>query len=255
MKLFFNKFYLYIVCIFITGCKEHNTSKEEIAVFCAAGLYNVFTEISESFKNDRSITFNINLASSGTLARQIEQGIHPDIYISANMQWADYVDSLNICSLRKNLYKNTLVLIAPTNSTIKTISLTKHMDIASMFNGYIAMGDPAYVPAGKYAVESFKSLHIYNKIESQILPTKDVNSTLMLVEMEECELGVVYKSGAIKSDKVKIVGIFPEDIHEPIIFQALLLRDAGISAKMFYDFLTDSATFNIWTENGFSIIP
>lgn len=113
------------------------------------------------------------------------------------------------------------------------------------------MGDPLHVPAGKYAEEALHSVGWYEDLKSRILPAKDVRSALMVVEMSECEMGIVYYSDAIRSQKVKIIGIFPEHTHEPIIFHAILHKDASESSLKFFNFLTDKSIESIWVNNGF----
>ncbi len=219
-------------------------------VFCAASLTNVITELKDSFMLHNTATVKLNLASSGTLARQIEQGNVADIFISANEEWASYVDSLNLFNPPKPLYKNKLVIIAPKLSKLDTIIFNK--PIAQLFKGYLSMGDPAHVPAGMYAYQALSALGWYQAVENRILPAKDVRSALMVVEMGECELGIVYYSDAIQSSKVKILGTFPEGSYQPAILYALLTKNATKASREFYNLLSDETMQTIWIKNGFT---
>ncbi len=238
--------------LFISCQRGINKKEDTINVFCAAGLINVITELSDSFSSMNEVEIKLNMASSGTLARQIEQGNDPDIYISANKRWADYADSLGNFALRKPLYQNKLALIVPENSKTDSIGFQNTKNLAELFNGYLSMGDPKHVPAGKYAEEALHFLGWDIDLGEKILPAKDVRSAMMLVEMGECEMGIVYYSDALQSKKVKIAGIFPEYTHKPIIFYALLHENASDPSARFFQYLSDESIKNIWLKNGLS---
>jgi len=243
-----------IACLsLLISCQQRiDNEVNTITVFCAAGLINVITELSDSFSIENDIDIKLNLASSGTLARQIEQGNDPDIYISASNRWANYVDSLGNYTIQKPLYQNKLVLIVPENSIIDSIRFQNTEKLAGLFRGYLSMGDPKHVPAGKYAEHALHFLGWDIDLEKRILPTKDVRSAMMLVEMGECEMGIVYYSDALQSKKVKIAGIFPENTHEPVIFYALLHKNPSDQSARFFQYLSDDSMKYIWLKNGFS---
>lgn len=49
-----------------------------------------------------------------------------------------------------------------------------------------------------------------------------MRSALAFVERGECEVGIVYKTDALISRKVKIIGTFPANLHSPIIYPLAL---------------------------------
>ncbi len=139
-----------LISLFMISCRSsEKRPDDEVMVFCAASLTNVITELKDSFMLQNTASVKLNLASSGALARQIEQGNITDIFISASEEWALYADSLNLFSQRKPLYQNKLVLIAPKSGTLDTVYF--NTPISPMFTGYLSMGDPAHVPAGMYS--------------------------------------------------------------------------------------------------------
>ncbi|MBA7516122.1 hypothetical protein ES705_08167 [subsurface metagenome] len=238
----------------LTDCKvSDRDDSKTITVFCATGLMDTVTEVGDSFTCRNEVDFRFNTASSGALARQITQGYETDIYISASDQWTSYVESLGIFICQKPLCQNKLVLIAPRGSSLETIDFQKTKSIADLFQGYLSMGDPAHVPAGLYAFQALNTLGWYGALEKRVLPAKDVRSAFLLVELGECELGIVYYSDAVRSEKVKILGTFPENTHNPIIFYGLLNKKASGQAIQFYNFLTNESMDGIWYRNG--LIP
>ena len=242
--------YLFHVCIAFVLCscsspKEKSTS---ITLFAAASLNEVISELAQSFEKKTNTQIKINFASSGTLARQITQGASPDLYISANQNWIHYLDSLGLIipHSNTNIARNELVLIGSTQQRMDSTT-----DFPSLLqNQQIAMGDPQHVPAGLYAKQALQSYSLYSILEKQITPTKDVRSALMLVELGEIPLGIVYRTDALKSPKVSILSSFPEHTHAPILYTAGLITNKK-TAKEFITFLNSKQAIPIWVKHGF----
>jgi len=259
------KYILLAVLIFIGlifNCWQNSSDKastkknDSLLIFAGVGMSDVLYEIIDSFHITEEIKIQTNLASSGTLARQIEQGIIPHIYLSANKKWADYVDSLGyvVKGFKKAIIKNSLVLIANKNSLVGNLKIDKKLDFISLIgDNYLSIGDPAHVPAGIYAKESLINLEWYDKIQDNLLPVKDVRAALTLVELGEASFGIVYGTDAKKYKKIKLLGKFPEKFHQPIIFYAEVCRD-NENAFNFYQFIQSPAMVKIWVKHGFKPI-
>ena len=228
-------------------------TRQHLIVFAAASMGDVLTEIADSFYRKTGIKVQYNLASSGTLARQIEQGEIPDIYISANERWMNYIDSMGYIAegTKKEIAGNELVLIAPAGSNFENCCIDSTLDLTSISGtSYFSMGDPAHVPAGTYARQSLQYFGWYNSIETFIIPAKDVRSALLAVELQEAQLGAVYRTDAIRSSKVKIIGTFPERSHSPVSYMAGLCRKND-PAKDFFVFLESQVSVQIKEKYGF----
>ncbi|MFB6343670.1 molybdate ABC transporter substrate-binding protein [Saccharicrinis sp. FJH62] len=240
----------------ITACKPNKgaeKTEKRIMVFAAASLTDVLSELIDSFGVSTTYKVQTNMASSGTLARQIEQGGTPDIYISASKRWADYVDSLGfiVAPYKTNIAFNELVFIAPKESILTDVTINNTLDLNKLIgSGRLSMGDPGHVPAGKYGKQVLEYYGWNSQINGKVLPAKDVRSALMVVELGEAPLGIVYKTDALKSEKVKIIGSFPEESHKPIVYVAGICNESDAS-KAFYSYLTSEKTAAIWEKYGF----
>lgn len=247
--------YIIIIVLLFSACsqkKEHN--KKEITVFCAASLTDVIREISKEFQKEYDVEVKLNLASSGTLARQIEHGATPAIFISANKNWIDYLDQLGLLipETEKSIAKNSMVLIAPRGSQVEPFAFFSEMNLPDLFAGRISVGDPQHVPAGSYATQIVKKLGCEEELKSRFLPAKDVRSALMVVELGEVEAGIVYRTDALKSGKVKIITEFPDSLYEPVYYYVSLIKGqkTEISDNL-YNFISSEKTIPIWEKYGF----
>ncbi len=251
-------FLILVLLIFLCSCtntqqKQTTGSKEQLTLLVAASLTEVITALADSVKKDLGIKLKLNPASSGTLARQITREIPCDIYISASKPWMDYIEEKGyiIPESRHIPAQNKLVLIAPKGREIKkTFNLTS---LPSSLETRLSIGDPAHVPAGKYAVEALQSLKIYPLLSDKILPAKDVRSALMMVELEETNFGVVFKTDAIRSEKVTIVATFPDSLHQAITYHAAVLKTSmkKKSAQKVLDYFRNEKSRKVWADYGF----
>lgn len=229
---------------------------EDVNLYAAASLTNVLTELSDAYqKQHPDAAIKKSFAGSSTLAKQIENGAPADIFISADKDWADYVQKRGLLNdqTRKTLLTNELVLIAPSDSKV-SILLDPAFNLNTSFNGRLCTGDPASVPVGKYAKQALTHYHWWAKIEVRIVGTEDVRTALAFVERGECALGIVYKTDAQLSKKVKVVATFPAASHTPIEYPGALTKNAGTESKAFWLFLQSDQAKAVFTRYGFSVI-
>ncbi len=244
-------FILFIYC----GCSRNNESADnELVIFCASSLTDVISDITAGFERDNHIQVKLNFASSGTLARQIEQGANPDIFISANKNWLNYLNqkALTLPGTEEKLAGNSMVLVAPLKSPLDSVSFSARLNLPEMISGRISIGDPKHVPAGVYALQIITSLGWKHELEPRFLPAKDVRSALMVVEMGEIDAGIVYKTDALKSKKVKIITEFPDSLHEPVNYYITIIKGRdNLNNRKLYTYLLSEKSGSIWEKYGF----
>lgn len=213
-----------------TTPEKEKTAQANVIIYAAAGTRMAVEEICNSVEKNESIAVERNYASSGTLARQIAAGAQADVFVSANRQWMDFLTKKQLLKPGsvKVIAHNSLVVIAPNGATPPNIEFTKQFPIDRQA-AHMVIGDPAYVPVGKYTHEAFAQLGWNDALAGKLVLAKDVSSVLHYVELGECELGVVYRSEAMQSKKVQVVGEIPQSLHRPIVFYVAELQRAGNS--------------------------
>lgn len=197
---------------------------ETVKVYAAASLSNALTDIKKIYEKQHTHNKVVTVfAASSTLAKQIENGASSDLYFSADLDWMNYLIQKKMIHQKsvKPLLYNQLVLISPIQAKIQFKS-SAHFNFANAFKGRLCTGQMESVPVGKYAKQSLIKLNWFNAVQGRIVGTDDVRSALALVERGECAVGIVYKTDAMISKKVKVVGSFPADSHHPIIYPIAL---------------------------------
>ncbi len=244
-----------LILLFIAfGCIESFAADKELTICAAASTTGPIMDISKIFKDKTGITIKSSFASSGVLARQIEQGNPADVYISASKKWADYAEKKGLlkAGTRTNILTNTLVMIIPKGGkTLKDFTFSKDYNFPEKLEGRLSIGNPEHVPAGKYAQQSLTALGWWQGLKEKLILSKDVRSALRVVEVGEADYGIVYGSDAKKSSKVEVAGIFPDSTHKPIVYVIAEVDGAKADASKFIDFLFSEEAGKIFTEYGF----
>lgn len=230
----------------------------DVVVFAAASTTNAMTEIGELYAAEKLGRMIPSFASSSTLAKQIGNGAPADVYLSANTKWMNYLEEKNLLTRgsRFDLLRNRIVFIAPMASTLPPMDIRPGFSpVTALGNdGRLALGDPDHVPAGMYGKKALKNLKSWKEIERRLAPMKDVRAALVLVERGEVPLGLVYATDAAISQKVRIVGTFPESCHPPIVYPVASVADGNnTEAQNFLDFLHTPMAQAVFKKYGFGI--
>jgi len=235
-----------------------HAQSETALVFAAASLKNALDEIALAWTKKSQTEVKISYAASSALAKQIEAGAPADIFISADLDWMDYVDQKKYVKsgTRSNLLGNSIVLIASKDWGKGDVEIGPSFPLASLLgDGRLAMADVKSVPAGKYGKTSLEKLGVWNSVSGKIAQAENVRAALLLVSRGETPLGIVYKTDAVAEPNVKIVGTFPADTHAPIVYPAALLDTSkNLNAADFLRFLSSPEAKVIFEKNGFTAI-
>jgi len=231
---------------------------DDVVVFAAASLKNALDEATQSFKQHGGAAAKISYAASSALARQIESGAPADMFISADLDWMNYVQERNLiqASTRANLLGNALVLVAPADSAAK-IEIKPGFPLAAMLgDGHLAMADPDAVPAGKYGKAALQKLGVWDAVEKKVARAEDVRAALLYVSRKEAPFGIVYQTDAAADKGVKVAASFPQDTYPPIIYPiALSASSKNPDAAKLLTFLRSAEAKPFFEKQGFAVLP
>ncbi|HUK11103.1 MAG TPA: molybdate ABC transporter substrate-binding protein [Stellaceae bacterium] len=230
----------------------------DLIIFAAASLKNALDEAVVAYQAEGGEKTAISYAASSALARQIESGAPADLFISADLDWADYLQKRNLlkADTRVDLLSNRLVMIAPAASKL-TVEIKPDFPLASLLGDErMAMADPAAVPAGKYGKAALEKLGVWSSVEGKIAPAEDVRAALAFVSRGEAALGIVYATDAAVDKGVKIVAVFPPDSYPRIVYPAAITRDSeNPKAAALLAFLQSNQARVIFEKWGFTFLP
>jgi molybdate transport system substrate-binding protein len=238
----------------LTACSDHSVAPQtEIILSAASSLGQPLQRIKDELEAEHHhLKLTVNLGSSGALQKQIEQGAPVDLFWSAGQAQMDALEQkgLLLDGTRRNAAGNELVLIVPKDA--KT-----HLDSFEQLGNAplqkIAVGTPETVPAGQYAKQSLEVLGVFEAIQDKVVYAKDVTQVLSYVERGDVEAGLVYRSDAQGSEKVRVAAIAPPGSHQPIVYPLAGLKATKHPAAVqeVLEFLTGPRAQTILQQCGF----
>lgn len=240
----------------LLGLPETASAREPLTVFAAASLTDALRALGQEWAARGHPAPRLSFAASSALARQIEQGAGADLFLSADEPWMDYLQQRGLILLdtRISPISNRLVLITPADRP-REVALGRGTDLAALLGptGRLATGDPAHVPAGRYAQAALTWMGQWQTLAPRIARAENVRAALLLVERGEAAFGIVYATDAAATPRVAIAGHFPAESHPPITYPFAITRRAAANAqaRAFHAFLAGPEALRVWERFGF----
>lgn len=239
---------LLIPLLLLFGCDRPAEAPRPVTLFAAASLTDVLTDIAARYTEQTGRPVTCNFAATSTLARQIEAGAPADVFVAAHPKWIDYLDERDAIDTdsRTEVAGNTLVVITP-------IGKPPQGDLREvLLRGRVALGDPAHVPAGVYAKQALASLGLWDEVAERVIGASDVRAALRLVEAGEAQAGIVYATDVRLTPGVQVAHRLPESSHDPIVYEAAVVRGRGVEARDLLRFMSHGQSLAILRAAGFA---
>jgi molybdate transport system substrate-binding protein len=187
----------------------------DVLVFAAASLTDALKEIATAYEKSSKDHLVLNFGASSDLARQIKAGAPADVFFSADLAQMEGLekDGLVLREERVDVLSNKLVAIVPTDSRL-TVNAARDLLAVKHF----AVANPDGVPVGVYAKKYFESIGLWEELQSRIVPTADARASLAAVEAGHADAGMVYRTDAVLSKRVRIAFEVPRDKGPSIVY-------------------------------------
>jgi molybdate transport system substrate-binding protein len=239
------------VILFLLMSLSH-IKAEEVEVFAAASLTDALKEIAATYEKTSGDKIIFNFAASNTLEMQIKASAPADIFFSADEAKMNDLtrQGLVVKETRKDLLSNSLVIIVPDDSKL-TLTSAAHLTDPKIQK--IALGQPQSVPAGIYAKAYLQKIGIWAQVEARVIPMENVRAALAAVETGNVDAGIVYKTDALHSKKVKVACEVPVAEGPAIAYPAALVQGSkhAAAAKKFLDYLGEPSSLKTFEKYGF----
>jgi molybdate transport system substrate-binding protein len=225
----------------------------EVTVFAAASLTNVLQEIGKAYEAGRpgeKVVFNFG--GSNALVQQIEAGAPADLFLSADETKMDELQKKDLLlkGSRKDLLSNSLVVIVEKAGGLDIPGLDA---LAGSKVHKLSLADTNGVPCGIYAKKYFEKKGVWDKLKDRVVSALNVRAALAAVESGDADAGVVFKTDAAISTKVKVAYEVPAGDVPPIAFPAAVLKDSKSTdeAKDFLAYLESKDGLAVFKKYGF----
>ncbi|MCR9136515.1 MAG: molybdate ABC transporter substrate-binding protein [Alphaproteobacteria bacterium] len=228
-------------------------ASDRILVFAAASMKDAVEALADKYHDQTGERVVVSLASSGTLARQIEAGAPAEMFLSASPDWMDYLAARDLIDRESRAVAagNSLVIVQKAGDGQATSKAMPDTLQADRF----AMGDPNHVPAGIYARQALRSMGMWDDVKENAAFGENVRVALAMAARGDVSGAIVYRSDAAMQNELAIVFAFPPTSHLPIRYPVALTKGAGDDARSFLSFLLEEARAGALTPFGFTVPP
>ncbi len=219
----------------------------------AASLRDAFAEVGKAFEAAKPGTKVIfNFAASGPLLQQIAQGAPVDVFASADQETMDRAAAQGLIAkeTRITFASNMLVLVVPASAAASPHSLK---ELTADAYKRIAVGNPASVPAGRYAREAIDAAGVSDALKDKFIFGDSVRQVLTYVGRAEVDAGFVYRTDAL-IDKAHVRIALEAPTKAPVTYpiaQILASKKAAF-AREFIAFVSTPPAQSILAGYGFS---
>ncbi len=238
------------VCFFALVALLGRLAGAELSVFAAASLSDAMKELAALHEKNTGDIVRLNLGASSTLAVQIREGARADVFFSADEASMDRLAALIDPATRRSLLSNTLVIVVAADSSLK---IAAPADLAKPEVRRLALAEPQTVPAGIYAKQYLQKLNLWKAVIDKTIPTENVRATLAAVESGNVDAGIVYKTDALISKKVRVAYEVPFTEGPVISYPVALVKDGKnpAGAAKFLALLASSEGRAVFAKFGF----
>ncbi|MFV0298657.1 MAG: molybdate ABC transporter substrate-binding protein [Hyphomicrobiaceae bacterium] len=221
----------------------------EVKVAVAANFTAAAKEIAATFERAKGTKVVLSFGSTGQLYTQITQGAPFEVFLAADQaRPKKAVDGGQAVPGTSFTYAvGKLVLFAKAKGIVAGEAVLKNGRFTR-----IAIANPMTAPYGAAAVETMKTIGVYDALKSRIVQGNNIAQTFQFVESGNAELGFVALS-QIVNVKGGSRWVVPASMHRQIAQDAVLLK-AGAdnpAAREFLAFLSEPEARTVIEKFGY----
>jgi molybdate transport system substrate-binding protein len=245
-----------LLCIFLLCLLAPSVRAAELNVFGAASLSDALKEIAQRYEPATGDKLQFNFGASSALALQIKQGAPADLFFSADEAKMDDLNKagLIVSDSRRSLLSNTLVIVVSRDGGA---AVSAASDLSKLTFRKIALAETKTVPAGVYAKAYLEKKGLWNSVSEKVVPTENVRASLAAVESGNVDAGIVYKTDALISKKVKIAFEITAAEGPKISYPLAVVKESkqADAARKFALYLASPEAAAVFTKYGFLLAP
>ena len=262
-KLTIKKFKIYktlfisLAAFIMTFSLSSKSHEKTVILYAPISLSEVIKELLNSYKYlQNNIKIKPVFMGTSKLVMQVKNGAKPDLFISANVEWMDYLERKKIIlkKFRKDYLSNSLVVITNKENSVNAFKNIKELENAFLKSKTkISLAMTNSIPAGMYAKEFLENTGVWKNIKTNYVESSNVRAALNYVARNELEFGIVYKTEVVENSKVKIVYYIEDKKHKKIIYPIAALNEKKETMEV-YNYFLDNENLTKTLKWGFEIL-
>jgi len=233
-------------------------ARVELVVYAATSLRDALQELGGEYERARPVELVFHCGSSGDLARQIVAARAADVFLSAGEAEMDFVAAAGLLEegTRRALLSNQLVVIEPAGEAGSVSRFAEPFaaeQLAAEGIDRLSLAHPEAAPAGRYAKAWLERRGVWERVRERVVPAIDVRAALAAVESGGAQAGIVYRTDAAQSSRVRIVHAVRRSEGPPISYPCAVLkgREHAGEARAWIEFLATRGSQAVFERHGF----
>lgn len=225
-----------------------------LTVMADNGASIAVTKLAREYVRLQDVSVSTSFIEKSTQSSQILEGGAADILITQDAKWIDELQLQGLIDIYSKIEfaRGRIALVGPAESTL-SMNLGGNFVAAPLVNAMqseqeLFLGNPEYIPEGKYAREALRNLGALYVLEPYTLYLKSYDEIVEQVTQHKAYAIFPYGQ-ALLLEKAKIIDVFPENSHSIIPYYAVVIAGDNMDeARKFIKFLTSERAKN--TING-----
>jgi molybdate transport system substrate-binding protein len=207
---------LFLQCL--AACAKQRTSEEkarpsEITVAAASDLAPAFEELGRLFEQESGTKVIFNFSSTGTLAKQIQNGLPADVFAAANVAFVDDLEKQGLI-LPDSKARYAVGRITLWVRSDSPLPIERLEDLTRPEIRHIAIANPEHAPYGMAAREALQSVNLWDALQAKLVLGENVRQALQYAETGNADVSITALSLSLQS-KGRWT-LVPADLHRPL---------------------------------------
>ncbi len=222
----------------------------DLLVFSAASLHDVMSDIEDLYQG-RGAGVSFSFGGSQALAQQIASGAPADVFIAAGEAPMAFLGERGLVAPPADVLSNSLVVAVRSRNAP---ALESFADLAGPAVGRLAIADPNFAPAGRYAREALRALGAWDSLGDRLVLGSDVRATLAFVESGNADAAIVYRTDvADENGGLVALDIVPPESYGPVVYPAAAVLESTRrqDASRFIELLLSDEAAALFRARGF----
>lgn len=227
-------------------------------VAAASDLQFALPEAAAAFTAETGRKVELAFGSSGNFLRQIRQGAPFQIFFSADEAYVQELVGAGLTADAGDVYAvGRIVIIVPEGSRLLADGTLQDL-AAALKDGRLekfAIANPDHAPYGRRAEEALRHAGLWTALEDKLVLGENVSQAAQFATSGNADGGIIAYSLALSPDVSRLAhyALIPEDWHDPLRQRMVLLKGAGETARMFYEFMMSEPARTILNRYGFAL--
>ena len=256
MKKFLIASTLLLVLLAGLSCQPRESTRDEfqLTIAAAANLTDALGEIGPRFTSATGIRLVLSFGATADLAKQIENGAPFDVFLAADTEHVDQLESKGLLTpgSRATYARGRLVMWLPPGSKLKA---EKIQDITAKQFERIAIAKPDLAPYGRAAVESLRNIQIWSEVEKKVIYAQNVSQAKQYTATGNAEVAFI-PLALVKPGEGTYLEV-DEKLHQPIDQALGIVKESTkqSQARRLVDFLLSPEGRELLRKNGYNAPP